>query len=470
MVMASFRKQVSAGMTVALLGMASMGVVGCRQAVQYKSTADSAQAASKPQDAQNSSQAYLEVNYGAAGKDKRGMHSISSDGTQFELDTPLVLPSTAPGLVSFSVKSGALAGLGSHLNASVAFKSEIADALDETVTSSSPTWAVGSRFIQDFRDQMKASRGESGSDSMTLTMEGDQGTEVTVLIPVRNPPEAPSINFSPRQLSANQAVQLTNGTWVLAVGDLKVENSSDAELSLHLSRKVSGNLLKGYTRTTLSQGDCAIQPNTSSWLSSLSSEMIVLSAGEPVSALTGLAGQEAQSKIEQKLRSGASWKGTVYAIRQESFGNSFQPGQCFVGPAKMLVSSCSTGGCKRVDVIVPGLGKNPTEIQCDQNGNEVGFLGKCPVEGDPEYLSVSCIEHWVNPSPPIPASDTINILGMGLNLPAGALVGQVTYSDIPFESPHQATDEVLSGSQRSLVGNVPMDALMGDFPQECPLN
>lgn len=446
--------------------MMSVGGAGCRQAVQYDGSNSSGGAQSAPE-----LQTYLEVNYGGAGKDKRGLHAVSGQSV-YALDAPIILPTTLSGPISLTLKSTALGGLGYLNGAELGIKSQKANLQTGAITSASEaSWTVDSTAFQAVRNQMKQSS-DSDQDSaslnstMTLRVKGEQG-DLAILIPVRNPPLSPQVSFNARQLDASQAFQLREGVWALAVGDLTLKNVSTSDLDLHLSRKILGNLLKGYSRTVLSQGDCAIQPQTDSWVSSLSSEFVFLTAGEPVSDLASLSGLEEQSIFQQKIRSDSSWRGTVYAIRQASFGKSFQPEQCDVGAPKMLIPSCETTTCKTIQVKLTAANRDDAGMtfHCDRNGNNQ-YGVPCMIEG-PDYV---CTERWISSAAPIPAYDTTNVLGLGLSFSAAAVSGRVNYSDIPLESPHQATELVTLDSRLPVSGSVPFDAPIRDLPAECPLN
>ena len=476
------RRQVFIGVTVALLTAIGGGLVGCRQAVQYGSNAGSDSASTQPQAGQPQTvpqlQTSLEVNYGPAGLDKRSAHPVQGQNGVFELDAPIVVPAALSGPVSLSLKSGMLAALGnSSAAASITSgttggygNGASANVQVESLTTTQMNMVVDSNFFPGLRDQIKAASENEVTMPVhaILTIEGDQG-KMTVLIPLRNPPASPQVSFKSRHLSASQAFQLADGSWALAVGDLRIENGSGRDLDLHLNRKVSGNLLKGFTRTTVSQGDCGVQPEVTSRVSPLSSELFVLSAGESASILSSLIAQENQPTLQQKIRGGAVWQGTLYAIRQASFGKSFQPEQCFVGPPQLLVPGCQTGKCKSMHVTFFSaslLGVVNEILQCDQNGNRTDGAGPCPAEGP----GAVCSEHWITPDAPIPVSNTTDVLGLGLVLSPKAFSARMTYSDMTFDSPHQATDVVLSEARLPVVGNVPFDAPIGDIPEECPLN
>ena len=140
----------------------------------------------------------------------------------------------------------------------------------------------------------------------------------------------------------------------------------------------------------------------------------------------------------------------------------------------MLVTACERGGaCKTLGTVgfqyIPSAPPKPwPDLHCDRNGKLIGGDGgACPAEEG----SYFCRERWsADPLPPTQVFDATDDLGLGLRLLPNALSAQVTYSDIPFESPHQASGVALPDTRSSIVGNFPFDAQVADFPAECPLN
>lgn len=461
-------KQVRIGAAVALLGAIGMGGAGCRKAVQYGSTDTSSNPAPVANQTQEF-QTYLEVNYGALGKDKRSLHAVSKEGNVYELDAPIILPTSVLGPASILLNSNALSSLGTLRGASLSSRLKVETIEARSSSSSQASWAVEGQCLSSFRDQLKLTTDSDPRDSaLTLTVEGENG-KLEVRIPVRNTPESPKIQMEYRYVSADQAVTLSDGTRVIALADLKIDNSSQRDLDLHLERKVSGTLLKGYSRTVLSQGNCAIASATDSEISSLSSNLILLASDESIATLTSVAKQAMPAQIQRKIPAGSTWEGTVYAVRPDSFGKSFAPGQCSVAPPKFLSPTCQNGKCKLLHIELP-MGRSD-DIDCDQDGYTIprspgGFRTPCTASRP----GVACIEFWPAPAPAIPVYDTVNDLGLGLALSPNWVSGQVTYSDIAYESPHQSTDLAVQATNDSLVGSIPFDAPVVDIPADCPLN